>query len=247
MGDKQFTITADGKLREFRAPSGFANGNALMKNGMVASAQHDRKLVALTPSGQLVRVLAETFNGKKLNSPNDVAVAADGSLWFTDPPMGITGYGPKKEPQELAFQGVFRLKGTQLSVMDDSLGLPNGIGFSPDGRSLYVSDTKSSSLVRFNVDTRTGQLSGKTVFATLERVPGGGKEGAADGLRVDRKGNVWASGPGGITVLSAKGTTLCQIPFENHVSNLSFGGRDGKSMVVTSADKVYIMRGVQPF
>lgn len=247
MGDKQFTITADGKLEDFRTPSGYANGNAVMKNGMVASAQHDRKLVELTPSGKVVGILADTYNGKKLNSPNDVAVAADGSLWFTDPPLGITGYGPKKEPQELSFQGVFRLQGKKLTVMDDSLDLPNGIGFSPNGKELYISDTKTSSIVRFNVDSRTSKLSDKTTFASLKRVPGGGKEGAADGLRVDRKGNIWASGPGGITVLSAKGKTICQIPFENHVSNMSFGGRDGRSMVITSADKLYILSGAEKF
>jgi len=247
MGDKQYTITPGGKLKEFRTPSGFANGNAVMSNGTIVSAQHDRKLTALTPTGKVSSVLAATYQGKKLNSPNDVAIAAGGGIWFTDPPMGIIGYGPKKEPQELPFQGVFRLKGGSLELMDSSMGLPNGLGFSPDGKFLYVSDTKDNTIVRFAVNPSSGKLSDKKLFARLEPIPGGGKEGAADGLRVDRTGNVWASGPGGITVLSSEGTTRCRIPFQAHVSNLSFGGRDTTFILVTSADKVFLLEGRKKF
>lgn len=247
MGDKQYTITPEGTLQEFRTPSGYANGNAVMSGGMIVSAQHDRKLTALTPTGKVSSVLAATYQGKKLNSPNDVAIAAGGGIWFTDPPMGIIGYGPKKEPQELPFQGVFRLKGGSLELMDSSMGLPNGLGFSPDGKYLYVSDTKDNTIVRFAVNPSSGKLSDKKLFARLEPVPGGGKDGAADGLRVDRTGNVWASGPGGITVLSPEGTTRCRIPFQAHVSNLAFGGKNTTFILVTSADKVFLLEGPKRF
>ncbi|MFM7314444.1 MAG: SMP-30/gluconolactonase/LRE family protein [Cyanobium sp.] len=247
MGDRQYTITPAGSLKVFRQPSGYANGNNLSPKGFLVSAQHDRQLVAVNLNGKVLRVLANSYQGKKLNSPNGVAIAADDSIWFTDPPMGINGYGPVKAPQELPYQGVFRLSRGQLTLMDASFGLPNGIAFAPDGRRLYVSDTKDNSISVFRVSADSTHLKDKRLFARLTPVPGGGKDGVADGLKVDHAGNVWATGPGGITVFDPSGSIRCQIPFPAHVADLAFGGRNGNLILVASADKLYLIKGKQAF
>jgi len=241
MGDSQFTITPDGTLKPFRTPSGYANGNNLASTGYVITAQHDRQLVALDRQGRLIQVLANSYDGKKLNSPNGIAIAPDGAIWFTDPPMGISGYGPVKAAQELPFQGVFRLKQNTLSLMDSSLHLPNGIAFSNDGKRLYVSDTKTNDIYVFEVSPTDGSLTRKRLFVSLKPIAGGGQEGVADGLKVDRRGNLWATGPGGISVFDAAGQLQCQIPFPGHVADLSFGGAKGNLVLVASADKLYLM------
>lgn len=222
----------------FRQPSGFANGNAFDSAGNLWSAQHDRKLTKTEPTGR-TEVVVASFKGKSINSPNDLVIAADGSVWFSDPSFGISGYGPEKAPEEQPVRGIYRVKNGAVSLMNGELKQPNGLAFSPDGRFLYVADTFDG-IYRFAV-SRDGQLIEKIRFAALE--PLVGQSPNADGLKVDASGHVWLAGPKALGVFDTTGKQLCRIPIEaEHVANLAFGGQDGKSVLVTASDKIYTFR-----
>lgn len=234
-----YSVTLDGKVAIFLKPSNYANGNAFDAAGNLWSARHDRKVAKTTVEG-ITSVAAEVFEGGKLNSPNDLVVAKDNSVWFTDPPYGIQGYGPEKANEEQPVRGVYRLKNDKLSVMTGELKLPNGLAFSPDGKFLYIGDTIDGTVYRFAVGA-DGKLSGKTSFAKLE--PKEGKDPMVDGLKIDRKGNVWMTGPESLGVFSPKGTLLCRVDMEGkHVSNLAFGGKDGRDLLITFSDQVLALR-----
>jgi gluconolactonase len=174
-----------------------------------------------------------TFEGRRLNSPNDVAPGTDGAMWFTDPTFGIAGFGPEKADPEQPVRGIYRVKDGQVSLMNGDLAQPNGLAFAPNGTSLYVADTKTGAVVRFPVEA-DGSLGKRARFASVE---------AADGLRVDSKGRVWVAGKGGLHVFEANGKKTCIIPIEaGHVANLAFGGPDGDRVLVTATESVWILR-----
>ncbi len=234
-----YSLKLDGKAEVLLKPSGFANGNAFDSAGNLWSARHDRKVVR-TGSDGTAQVEISTYDGKKLNSPNDLVVAKDGAVWFTDPPFGIQGYGPEKADEEQTARGIYRVKDGKVERMSGDLKLPNGLAFSRDQKSLYVGDTSDGTVYRFKL-ARDGKLTEKTAFAKVE--PAAGKTQMVDGIRIDQKGNLWATGPESIGVFNAKGSLLCRIDMPGaHVSNLAFGGKDGKDLLITYSDRIMALR-----
>jgi gluconolactonase len=218
-----------------------ANGLTLDSEGRLVMCEHGDRRVTRVESDGHKTVLADRFEGKRFNSPNDLVYGPDGALYFTDPPYGL----PKRwdDPsKELAFQGVYRLAsdGT-LSLLARDIRAPNGIAFSPDGKTLYVTDTAESNPAWFAYDRQgDGRLGERRVFASAAEFA---KKyaGAPDGLKVDREGNLFASGPGGVYVFAPDGTHLGTIILGARTSNTAWG-EDGHTLFVTATDTVYRIR-----
>jgi gluconolactonase len=202
-------------------------------------AQHDRTLNTAKGNGEGFALLFDTYEGKKLNSPNDVSVGSDDSIYFTDPPFGIQGFGPEKAESAQGFSGVFKVSNGSIQLLNKDLATPNGLAISNDQNTLYISDTGTNSIFTLDLSRFQGVPITAEKFAELKPIDGGGESHGPDGLRVATDGSIWASGKGGINVLKSDGALTCSIPFTNHVSNLAFGGMNGKKILVTSADKVY--------
>ncbi|WP_233221051.1 SMP-30/gluconolactonase/LRE family protein [Chlorogloea sp. CCALA 695] len=233
--------TPNGQTSIFRYPAGRANGNTLDLEGRLITAEQDRRLVR-TEQNNTLTVLTERYGGKQLNSPNDVVVKSDGSIYFTDPPYGIS-----KEKEELGFYGVYRRSpnGT-LILLTNEMVRPNGLAFSPDEKKLYVSDSENGHIRVFQVNS-DGKLSEGRVFAQLK---GPENKGVPDGMKVDVQGNVYCSGLGGLWVLSPTGQLLGKIIVPEVVTNLAWGDKDYKSLYITATGSLYRIRlnvaGVQP-
>jgi gluconolactonase len=225
----------------FRRPAGNPNGNTFEQQGRLITAQHNRQLTRTEKNGKIT-ILAERYQGKRLNSPNDVAVKSDGSIYFTDP-----SYGIQKEQEELGFYGIYRWKpdGT-LTLLNKEMVRPNGIAFSPDETKLYVSDSEKLHIRVFDVQS-DGTLANSKVFAEL---PGPTDKGVPDGMKVDVKGNVYCSGSGGVWIFSPTGQLLGKIPVPQSVTNLAWGNKDYKTLYITAGNSIYRIRlniaGVKP-
>jgi sugar lactone lactonase YvrE len=219
----------------FRTPSGRSNGLTLDREGRLLACEHDRRLSRTEKDGRVV-ALAGRYEGRRLNSPNDVVVKSDGCVYFTDPPYGLSR---QEEGRELDFNGVYRLApdGT-LTLLDDSFDRPNGLAFSPDERVLYVNDSRRGHIRAFDVQS-DGVLSNGRVFAELKNP---GKEGSPDGMKVDVRGNVFCTGPGGIWMFDAAGELLGLIQVPEVPANLAWGGDDLKTLYITARTGLYRMR-----
>ncbi len=232
--------------------SEFANGNTLDGRGQMISCEHGGRRVIRRPDPKdpaTVEVIADRYQGKRLNSPNDVVVRSDGSIWFTDPPYGINsdveGYLAESEIGGCHVYCALP-DGTLIAVATD-FDKPNGLAFSPDETRLYIADsgairgasfpgidhTLPHHIRVFDVDGTT--LRGGGVFAVIE-------PGVPDGLRVDHDGNVWTSAMDGIRCLSPEGQTLGKIVLPAPTANLCFGGPDGTDMFITASDTVWRVR-----
>jgi gluconolactonase len=227
------------KLSTFRNPAGNPNGNTLDKENRLITAQHNRKLTRTEKNGKIT-VLAERYGNKRLNSPNDVVVKSDGSIYFTDPPYGI-----KKEEEELGFYGIYRWEENgNLTLLNKEMVRPNGIAFSPDEKKLYVSDSEKLHIQVFDVKP-DGTLSKGKVFAELP-----GTDGVPDGMKVDVKGNIYCTGSGGIWIFSPTGQLLDKINVPENATNLAWGNKDYKTLYITASNSVYRIRlniaGIQP-
>ena len=233
--------TPNGQTSIFRHPAGRANGNTLDQEGRLIIAQQDRRLVR-TEKNRSLTVLAQRYGSKRLNSPNDVVVKSDGSIYFTDPPYGIG-----KEKEELGFYGVYRRspEGT-LILLTNEMVRPNGLTFSPDEKKLYVSDSEKGHILVFQVAS-DGKLSKSKVFAQLKA---SADRGVPDGMKVELQGNIYCSGPAGIWVFSPTGQLLAKIIVPEVVTNLAWGNKDYKSLYITATESLYRVRlnvaGVQP-
>ena len=239
MGDTEYAISPSGDLTTLRENAGFPNGHAAKNDGSFVVAQHDRTLNSVNGDGAEFALLSDSFQGNKLNSPNDVAIARDNSIFFTDPMFGIQGFGPEKADSSLGYAGVFRSNNGSLELINKQLATPNGIAITNDQKSLIVSDTGTNTLYTIDLDSYTGNPVEAVKLVELTPIEGGGEGHGPDGLRIASDNKIWATGKGGVNVLEADGTMNCAIPFPNHVSNLSFGGSDNKLVLATSADKVY--------
>jgi sugar lactone lactonase YvrE len=217
----------------FLKPSGHSNGLTLDKQGRLLLCEHDRRLTRLEEDGSKT-VLAEHYEGKCLNSPNDLVVKADGSIYFTDPPYGLPN---RTEGKELNFCGVYRLSDGKLSLLDDGIPLPNGLAFSPDEKTLYVADSSSAQIYAYDVAI-TG-LENKRVFAKMGAVDG---TGAADGMKVDVDGNVFCTGPGGIHVIDSEGISIGLIVCPEIPANIAWGGDDYKTLYITARTGLYSLK-----
>jgi len=216
----------------YRSPSGHSNGLTLDRESRLVACEHERRVSRTEADGTVVPI-AERYQGKRLNSPNDIVVKSDGSIYFTDPPYGL----PRQtEGKELDSNGVFRLApdGT-LTLLDDTFVRPNGLAFSPDEKTLYVDDTAEMHIRAFDV-LPDGTLANGRLFADM-RDPG--KDGVPDGMKVDVQGNVFCTGPGGIWILSPEGEELGRIEVPEVPANLAWGDADGKTLYITARTGVY--------
>jgi gluconolactonase len=222
----------------FRSPSNFSNGNTRDRQGRLISCEHNGRRVTRTEYDGSITVIADHYQGKRLNSPNDVIAASDGAIWFSDPHYGIgTNYEGTKSEQELPCN-VYRVdpSGEMKAVLTD-FNCPNGLAFSPDETKLYVADTgrmftdDPRHIRVFDVGSKW-KLSGGEVFHTI--VPG-----CADGMRVDSDGNIWSSASDGVHCLAPDGRLLGKILVPQTVSNVCFGGRNGHVLFITASTSVY--------
>lgn len=210
-------------------PSGHSNGLAFDQEGNLLLAQHDGLVSRLSKDKKLT-VVTDNYDGKRLNSPNDLAIKSDGSIYFTDPPFGVSD-----EDKELGFNGVYRYsdeKGLQLLI--DDFDLPNGIVFSPDESLLYVNDTRHNHIRVFDVN-KDGSLANGRIFAEMES----DAEGAADGMKVDTDGNLYSTGPGGLWIFSPEGKVLQQVKTPDRITNLAWGGSNKSTLFLTAPNAVY--------
>lgn len=225
----------------FREPSGYSNGNTRDLQGRLVTCEHgQRRLTRTEPDGS-VTVLVDRYQGRRLNSPNDVVVKSDGTIWFTDPPYGIIGnYEGYQARMELDGCYVFRLDPVsgELRVVTNRLTRPNGLAFSLDEKTLYVSDSARSHDPQGAHDILALSLSddgtarSQTLFASIE-------PGLADGFRLDAAGNVWTSAGDGVHCYAPSGKLLGKIHIPETVSNVVFGGRRLNRLFVTATTSVY--------
>ena len=243
--------TPDGQVTEFRKPSGFdgkewpegafvgSNGLIQDKDGNLVICEHGNgRMTRLEKDGKLT-VLAAKYQGKRLNSPNDAVYKSDGSLYFTDPPYGFVKQDedPKKE---LKFNGIYRLKDGKLALLIKDQTRPNGIGFSPDEKLLYVanSDPKQKVWFRYEVKADGTLANGKIFFDVTAETA----DGLPDGLKLDAKGNLYCTGPGGIWIFTPEGKHLGTIQPPETPANLNWGDADGKTLFITARKGLYRIR-----
>jgi gluconolactonase len=240
-GDQMHRWSPESGLTSFRNPSSKANGNALDAQGRIITCEHIDRRVSRTEADGSLTCLASHYEGKKLNSPNDVIVKSDGTIYFSDPPSGIqSDKAGQIRPQELPFCGLFKVNpdGTGLSLLADDFTKPNGLAFSPDESLLYINDTTEKLIRVFDVD-EDGRLSGGRLFATLK----GDKPGVPDGMKVDSEGNVYCSGPGpGIWIFDPAGEHLGTILPPEKAANFAWGDSDWKSFYLCASSSLYRIR-----
>lgn len=249
----------DGQVSVFRTKSGYtgvdvgeygqpgSNGLTLDAEGRVTINEHgNRRVVRIEKTGAIT-VLADRYEGKRLNSPNDLVYRSDGTLFFTDPPFGLPR-AFEDARKELPYSGVFSLAEGRLRLVASDLAGPNGLAFSPDERYLYVGnwDPKRKVVMRYPVHG-DGTLGRGEVFFDMTMAPG---EDALDGIKVDVRGNLYVSGPGGLWILSAEGKHLGTLVGPEHPHNLAWGGDDGRTLYLTAQTGLYRVRlnvpGIRP-
>jgi gluconolactonase len=226
-------IPEQGTLQVLYAPSKNANGHTFDREGRLLNAEHGSgELTRWTPEGGRQTIVA-TFQGKRLNSPNDVVVRSDGLILFTDPP-----YGLGERTSELGFSGVFALDEAsgRMVLIDDQLSRPNGLALSPDEKVLYVGDTATQTLWAYDL-AGDGTASGKRLVVN---VTDDSKTGRVDGVRVDTEGRVWFTCPGGICVVDpARGAVIERLATPRRATNLAWGGADLSELYITALTDVY--------
>jgi len=224
----------------WRDPSGNSNGLTLDRNGRLIACEHGNRRVSRTETDGEVITLADRFQGKRLNSPNDVVVRRDGMVFFTDPPYGI-----KESERELGFNGVYALppdesdkSGAEPRLLVKDFNRPNGLAFSPGEKTLYVNDTSERVIRVFDV-AADGTLSNDHVFANMASPV---KQGGPDGMKVDREGNVYCTGPGAVWIFRRDGQLLGRIVLPELAANLAFGDSDARSLYLTARTSLYRVR-----
>jgi gluconolactonase len=239
----------DGHLSVFRQPSMNSNGNTIDREGRLITCEHSGRRVTRTELDGSITVIADKYNGKKLNSPNDAVVASDGSIWFTDPVYGIGGYyeGLKAEPEQEK-HNVYRVdpKSGQVKVVVDDFVEPNGIALSPDEKKLYVIDTgftdgpdNPSHIRVFDLDVAAGKVSNGKVFAEMP------KPSITDGMRSDTAGRIWCSvgwgdpNEDGVRCYAPDGDLLGKIHIPETVANLCFGGQQRNRLYICGSTSLY--------
>jgi gluconolactonase len=226
-----------GAVGVFRAPSGYANGHTVDRQGRLVSCEHGNRRVTRTEHDGTVTVLADRYQGKRLNSPNDVVERADGSIWFTDPSYGIdSDYEGYHSESEIDACNVYRVdpgSGAVRLVAGDFIR-PNGLAFTLDERQLYIVDTREKHVRLFDV-TDSGDLTGGDVFATCT-------SGSFDGMRLDHRANVWISAHDGVHAFAPDGTLIGKLHVPEIVSNLTFGGPRRNDLFITATSAVYTLR-----
>ncbi len=229
-----------GQVSVFRAPSNFANGNTRDRQGRLVSCEHGARRVTRTEWDGQITVIADSYRGKPLNSPNDVVVRSDGSIWFTDPTYGImSDYEGYRAVPEQAARNVFRVDGVtgEITSVCDDFGQPNGLAFSPDESRLYVADSAAShdpeSPRHIRVfDVVGDRLTGGAPFAEIDN-------GLPDGIRVDDQGRLWSSAADGVHCFDPGGVRLGKVLVPECVANLCFGGPRRNRMFICGTTSLY--------
>lgn len=238
LGDRIYRWSSPDGLSTFRQPSGMANGNSYDRQGRLVTCEHANSRVTRTePDGEIV-TLADHYDGRELNSPNDVVVKSDDSIYFTDPNFGRTQeFGVLRDP-ELSFQGVYRLDPSgDLTLLVDDFEQPNGLCFSPDEETLFVNDTQLGHIRAFPMRP-DGSVGSGTVWARLE----GAGEGVADGMKVDSQGNLYCAGPGGVHVFDASARSLGVIRVPEVTANFTWGGDDLRTLFLCASTTLRSIR-----
>jgi gluconolactonase len=237
-GNRILQLASDGGVTIFRTCSGKSNGLTRDKQGRLIACEHGNRRVTRTESDGTMTILADKYQGGKLNSPNDVVVKSDGAIYFTDP-----SYGIKTHQQEQPVEGVYRISadGKKLSLVCGDFERPNGLAFSPDETILYIDDSKRCHIRAFKVED-DGSLSGGFVFHDMNI----STPGAPDGMKVDQEGRVYCTGAGGVWVFEPDGKHLGTIVVPEKPSNCAWGDSDWRSLYITARTSVYRMRVTTP-
>jgi gluconolactonase len=232
--NKIFRLHLDGKKEEIIA-LGDPDGNTYdRKHRLIDCASVLRAIIEVTPEGKY-KILADRFEEKKFNSPNDVTIGPDGAIYFTDPTLDLV----KGEKQELPFQGVFRLDDQgNVRLLTKELTQPNGLAFSPDGKRLYVDDSELRNIRVYDVAS-DGSLTNGRIFG---EEPGGRDDGVPDGIKIDENGNLFVTGPKGIWVWDQQGHHLATIAMPEQPANLTWGDKDRGTLYITATTSVYRLR-----
>lgn len=239
--NRMLVVDAEGTAKPFRDPSNNANGNTLDGEGRLVTCEHRGRRVVRREADGRITVLADSYAGKPLNSPNDAVLGPDGAIWFTDPVYGITmpDEGLMAEPAQTA-RRVYRIDPSGgIAAMTEAADQPNGIAFSPDGRTLYVSDTGAAlknpegarMILAFSV-AGPGTLPAPRVFATVEA-------GVPDGLAVDEAGRLYAACFDGVRVFDPDGTLLGRVATATDAANVAFGGPDGRRLYICAGPTIH--------
>ncbi|MEM7112288.1 MAG: SMP-30/gluconolactonase/LRE family protein [Chloroflexota bacterium] len=239
MGNTIYKYTESGGLEKFRVNSYMANGNTYDQAGRMLTCEHATSRLTRTGKDGRYEILATHYNGQQLNSPNDVVVKSDGTIYFTDPPGGRhPKYGIPREP-ELPFNGVFRLdpETGELTLLVDDFVMPNGLCFSLDEQQLFINDTRRRHIRVFDVDERGLLRNGRLWAETKGQLPG-----VPDGMKIDMQGNIYCCGPGGIQLFDKEANCLGAILTPEPTANFTFGDQDRQSLYITASTSVYKLR-----
>ena len=256
VGNKMYAVSPEAKVELLMDHSGglkdvpaqsYKGSNAMVtaQDGSVLMCQHGLRRIVRLDEQLRPRLFLDRWEGKRFNSPNDLVFAPDGALWFTDPPFGLDkqALDPAKE---IPFSGVYRFSRGKLTAVITDLPNPNGIGFSPDGRTLYVSNSGPKMFVnRYSVGPN-GTVGPASLLISY---PEAANNGVPDGLKLDSAGNVWSTGPGGIRIITPEGKVLGQIRVPEVAANLAWAN-DGRTLYITASSSVYRLqvkvRGQRP-
>jgi gluconolactonase len=232
------------KAEEFLNPSGLttptpgfreqgSNGLGRDAQGRLILCQHGDRRIARYENGKF-STLADRFEGKRFNSPNDLAIRKNGDIYFTDPPYGLDKLNDSPL-KEIPFNGVYRLSDGKVTLLTKDLTFPNGISFSPDEKTLYVavSDGRAPRIMAYGVK-EDGSIGEGRVFFDAKPLASQGRKGGCDGMKVDKEGNVWATGPGGVLIISPAGKHLGSILTNQPTGNCCWGANDGSTLYITS-------------
>jgi gluconolactonase len=231
-----------GAVSIFRKPSNNGNGNTRDRQGRLVTCEHDSRRVTRTEYDGAITVICDSFNGKKLNSPNDVVVKSDGSIWFTDPQFGILGYYEGHLDSPELPMNVYRVDGTNgaVTVAADGINAPNGLCFSPDEKKLYIveSRTQPRQILAFDVNAKGDGLANRRVLIDA------GPDGTPDGMRCDVDGNLWC-GWGmtpeldGVRIFNPAGEPIGHIALPERCANVCFGGRFRNRLFMAASHSLY--------
>lgn len=222
-----------GEAAVWREPSGNSNGLTLDRQGRLVACEHGNRRVSRTEADGSVRAIAERYEGRRLNSPNDVVVRSDGTVYFTDPPYGI-----QPEEREQPLNGVYRIlpDGT-LELVADDFDRPNGLAFSPDERTLYIDDSPRRHVRAFDV-LPDGRLGGSRVVCDMDHP----QPGSPDGMKIDVEGHLYVAGATGVWVFEPDGTHLGVVATPERPANLAWGDADRQTLYITARTSLYRVR-----
>lgn len=236
-----------GQVSDFRRPSNNTNGNTLDPQGRLVCCEHSGRRVSRRERDGTYTTVVDSYEGKRLNSPNDVVFKSDGAMYFTDPPYGLP-MQDNDPAKELPFNGVYRYKDGRLTLLTKELTRPNGLHFSPDEKTLYVANSDPARKIWMAYPVNgDGTLGAGRVFYD---VTSSQEDGLPDGMKVDRQGNLYCTGPGGVWIFTPEGRHLGTLTPAEVPANCHWGGKDGKTLYMTARTGLYRQRlsipGIRP-